>query len=102
MHSALRCAFGRGQSISEGKLEPELDFPVALHVTQRAKARISNAPEVRLPGIPLEVDRVLETVEVWMIESIEHLGAELNAVLLSHSPILIDGEIHIIDRLAAN
>jgi hypothetical protein len=74
---------------------------VALDVAQGAKAPIGNRTEARLGNVPLEVYCVLKAIEARMIESIEHLGTELNAILLFHSPVFVHREINVIDWLSA-
>ena len=75
---------------------------MTLNITERTEAAIGNSAKVRLRDVPLEVYRVLEPVKVRVIESIEHLCAELNAILFLHLPILVQREIHVVDRLTSD
>ena len=75
---------------------------MTLSVVNRPKAPISNRPEIGVVNIALEVKGVLETIEVRMVERIEHLSAKLDVVFLSHFKVLVDGKIQIIDRLTSD
>lgn len=71
-------------------------------ITQRAKTAVGNRAKVRLRNVALEVEGILETIKVRMVEDIEHLRAELDVVSLSHTPILIHGEVEVINGLTAD
>ena len=75
---------------------------MTLNITQRTEAPIGNTAKVRLRDVPLEVYGVLEPVKVWVVESIEHLRAELNGIFFFHLPILVQREIHVVDRLTSD
>ena len=61
-------------SISEGKLEPELDLTRSLRRVQRSKTRVSS--------VGVEADKVC------VIEKVKELCAELDVVPLVEPPIL--------------
>ena len=86
-------------TISEGELDPELDIARSPVTTQFPKVSICLGKcSVEFPaGIALgsEAQARIESVEIRMIEKIEHFGPELEAILLLKFPILGYREINV-------
>ena len=83
----------------EGELKSELDFArpcVAIEATKTCRSAMT---KVRVVDIVDESQiRTLKPGEVHAIKEIEDLGAELNAVTLTNSPILIHRKVDILAR----
>ena len=97
------------RTISEVELDPELNVARSAITTEMAKVTVCSgkctleftlrAARKGLTGaatVGLERQVGIESVEIRVIEKIEHLGAELNAIFLLEFPILGDREINVL------
>ena len=81
----------------EGELKSELNFSGSGRFVKFAKVRCRTLAEVRVGAVVLERQvRSRQRNVVHVVEHIEKLSAELNAVSFPDSPVLVDREIQIL------
>src|SRR6185369_2807038 len=74
----------------ESELQSNLNLARPSILTQPAEVRVGG-----FAGGSIKRQVCIQPKEIWVVENVEHLRAELNAVVFEQLPILIDREIDV-------
>ena len=81
---------------SKAELHSELDLARSARRCNPTKVCVEGFAKVLVPSDIVQAQAGIDTIEIRMVEGIEHLRAELKALVIMHSPVLCYREIKVL------